>query len=293
MAKIPGADVSIELNTSLGGGSTAQLRLLGPDIDTLTQLADEAEAIIQTVPGVVDLRNKGAERSPETQILIDRSRATDLGLYAGQVGVDLRTAVNGKEIGTLKPDNASKELDIVLRLDTDTRADMDKIMQLPLGYYSGNQISLGQVTYTADTDAPGKIERFNRQPSMLIEYGTSGAGAADVANEIEAALQAQVDFPPGYEMEFVGLTDAQRDAFSQLGAALMLSVYAAGGSVRKLAAAAGHSVLPAGGVGGCPGRVVPDRQLAEYYVAAGGYYAGGDCGQKRYFGGGLHQRFAS
>lgn len=224
LARVPSADVSLSLNSSLGADSVAQLRLLGPDIDTLTGLANEAEQIIQTVPGVVDLRNKGAERSPETQILIDRQRATDLGLYAGQVGVDLRTAVNGREIGSLKPEGAADELDLILRLDSDTRADINQVMQLPLGYYQGQQISLGQVTYTADTDAPGKIERYNRQPSMLIEYGTSGAGAADVANEIETTLRSVMDFPLGYELQFVGMTDMQRDAFSQLGAALALSV---------------------------------------------------------------------
>ncbi|GAB4449083.1 MAG: efflux RND transporter permease subunit [Anaerolineae bacterium] len=224
LAAIPAADVSITLNSSSGMSSAAQLRLLGPNIDTLAGLANQAEAVIRQVPGVVDLRNKGAERSPETQIRINRQRATDLGLYAGQVGVDLRTAVNGKTIGTFKPDGAASELDLVLRLDAATRADIAQVMQLPLGYYQGKQISLGQVTEMSASDAPGKIERFNRQPSMLLEYGVTGRGAADVANEVEAALRAQLDFPAGYTLQFVGLTDVQRDAFSQLGAALGLSV---------------------------------------------------------------------
>ncbi|MEW5960675.1 MAG: efflux RND transporter permease subunit, partial [Chloroflexota bacterium] len=224
LAKIPSADFSLGLNSSLAGSSVAQLRLLGPDLDTLTDLANQAETIIQTVPGVVDLRNKGAERSPETQMIINRQRATDLGLYAGQVGADLRTAVNGQTIGTVKLKGDSQELDLVLRLDAPTRTDLNKVRQLPVGYYQGQQISLGQVSYTAATDAPGKIERYNRQPSMLFEYQTSGRGAADVANDIEAALRARLELPPGYDLEFVGMTTAQRDAFSQLGSALAISV---------------------------------------------------------------------
>lgn len=224
LADVPGADVSLSLNSSIGSTSAAQLRLLGPNIDTLTRLANQAEGVIQTVPGVVDLRNKGAERSPETQILIDRARATDLGLYAGQVGVDLRTAVNGNTVGTFKPANGGSERDIVLRLGAADRTDVERLARLPLGFYQGQQISLGQVTTRADSDAPGKIERFNRQPSMMIEFGTNGRGAADVANEVEAALRANLDFPPGYDVQFVGMTDVQREAFAQLGFALGLSV---------------------------------------------------------------------
>jgi HAE1 family hydrophobic/amphiphilic exporter-1 len=224
LAKIPSADLSLGLNSSLAGSSVAQLRLLGPDLDKLTDLANQAETIIQTVPGVVDLRNKGAERSPETQIIINRQRATDLGLYAGQVGADLRTAVNGQNIGTIKLKGDSQELDLILRLDVATRTDLNKVRQLPVGYYQGQQISLGQVSYPAATDASGKIERYNRQPSMLFEYQSSGRGGADVANDIEVALRAKLDLPPGYDLEFGGMTTKQREAFSQLGSALAVSV---------------------------------------------------------------------
>jgi HAE1 family hydrophobic/amphiphilic exporter-1 len=59
---------------------------------------------------------------------------------------------------------------------------------------------------------------------MLISYGTSGRGAADVANDVEAALRSQINFPAGYDMVFVGMTDIQRDAFAQLASAMALSV---------------------------------------------------------------------
>ncbi len=223
LAKIPSADLSLGLNSSMVS-TVPQLRLLGPDQNTLINLANQAETIIQAVPGVVDLRNKGAERSPETQIIINRQRATNLGLYAGQVGADLRTAVNGQKIGTVKLKGETNELDLMLRLDAATRSNLNTVKQLPVGYYQGQQISLGQVSYPSDTNAPGKVERYNRQPSMLFEYQTSGRGNADVANDIEKTLRAKLDLPPGYGFEFGAATTKQREAFSQLGNALAVSI---------------------------------------------------------------------
>ncbi|MCB0197340.1 MAG: efflux RND transporter permease subunit, partial [Anaerolineae bacterium] len=205
--------------------SASQLRFLGPDNDTLVDLAAEAEEIIKSVPGVVDLSNDGAERSPETQLIINRQRTTDLGMVVGQVGADLRTAVNGKEVGTFKANTDNGEMDIILRLDEENRTDLARLMQLPLGYYKDQQISLGQVAEVSTTQAPGNIERLNRQPSLMIEFGVdSSYGAADVANEVEAALREQLDFPAGYDMQYGGSTEAQRDSFSQLAFALLLSI---------------------------------------------------------------------
>jgi HAE1 family hydrophobic/amphiphilic exporter-1 len=106
----------------------------------------------------------------------------------------------------------------------DVRQDMHKILQLPLGYTNGQQITVGQVTTLEETQAPGTIQRLDRQPSMLISFGTSGRGSADVANDVEAALRSQIDFPTGYDVTFVGMTDIQRDAFTQLASAMGLSI---------------------------------------------------------------------
>ncbi|RME74995.1 MAG: efflux RND transporter permease subunit [Chloroflexi bacterium] len=223
-ASVPDANITVELNNALGGSTATELRLIGPDHNRLIELARQAEDIIRGVPGVVDIRNTGAERSPETRIVIDRKRAADLGLYPGQVALALRTAVNGSTVGTFKLPDTGEEVDIVLRLPESARQDLPRIMQLPLGYLNGQRITLGQVARIEDTLAPGRIERLNRSPSLLIRFAASGRGQADVANDVEAALRSQLDLPPGYDLEFVGLTDIQRDAFSQLFWAMGLSV---------------------------------------------------------------------
>jgi HAE1 family hydrophobic/amphiphilic exporter-1 len=224
LKRVPAAKVTVELNGMMGASTATELRILGPDQDVLIDLAQQAESVIQTVPGVVDIRNNGADRSPETRIVVDRRRATDLGLYPGQVALDLRTAVNGTDVGSFEPADGTGEVDIVLRMPEDVRQEMSKILQLPLGYANGQQITVGQVAALEETQSPGTIQRLDRQPSMLISFGTSGRGSADVANDVEAALRSQIDFPAGYDVTFVGMTDIQRDAFAQLAGAMALSV---------------------------------------------------------------------
>jgi HAE1 family hydrophobic/amphiphilic exporter-1 len=225
MQDIPAANVALELNTATGGSDSTEFRLLGPDQDVLIDLAKQAEQVLRTTPGVVDIRNNGANRTPETRLVVNRRRATDLGLYPGQVALELRTAINGTEVGTIKPAEAGlDDISIVLRTPKAVRENMPQVLQLPLGYFNGERISVGQVTAIEEAKSPGSIQRLNRQPSMLVRYNVSGRGSADVANEVEAALNAQIDFPAGYQVKFTGMTDIQRDAFTQLATAMGLSV---------------------------------------------------------------------
>jgi HAE1 family hydrophobic/amphiphilic exporter-1 len=123
-----------------------------------------------------------------------------------------------------KPQGVEKGADIVLRADERTRGDLDRLLELPLGYVSGQQIRLGQVATLVETRAPGSIGRANRENTVTITAGGSGRGDADLANAIEAALSAQVSFPPGYGFTLAGVTEIQRDAFAQLTQALLLSI---------------------------------------------------------------------
>jgi HAE1 family hydrophobic/amphiphilic exporter-1 len=59
---------------------------------------------------------------------------------------------------------------------------------------------------------------------LSVGSGVSGRAAGDVTNDIEAALNAQVDFPPGYGFEFIGESETQRESFAQLGQSMLLGV---------------------------------------------------------------------
>ena len=75
------------------------------------------------------------------------------------------------------------------------------------------------------SQAPARITRADRQRVLTIGSGTSGGRAAgDVTNDIEAAINQQVEFPVGYGFRFVGTSEVQRESFAQLGNAILLGI---------------------------------------------------------------------
>jgi HAE1 family hydrophobic/amphiphilic exporter-1 len=115
LAQVPNAKVSFKLNAAVSGiNQDIEVHLSGPDQDKLIELANQAKAAIRTVPGAVDIRNTGAERSPETQLVVGRERAKDLALSPGQVARTLRTAIHGTQVSDYQPEGETDKIDITL-----------------------------------------------------------------------------------------------------------------------------------------------------------------------------------
>jgi HAE1 family hydrophobic/amphiphilic exporter-1 len=83
---------------------------------------------------------------------------------------------------------------------------------------------LSQVATVERTQAPALVSRADRQRVLTVGSGVSGLAAGDLTNNIEAALNAQIDFPPGYGFKFIGESEAQRESFTQLGQSIILGI---------------------------------------------------------------------
>lgn len=226
LKKIPEASSTISLSSvfSVGAGASAvEIQVYGKDSKTLAKLADEIEAIIKTVPGAVDIVNSDAAQAPEAQLIVDREMTTNQGLTPAQVGMTLRTALNGTNVGTYRDQNGD-DLDIVLRIDETSRRDVNSLLEIPVGYNNGQQIKLGQVTTLSRDEAPAVINRTNRQQTMTLRAGVSGRASGDVTADIEAALNEKMEFPAGYGYEFSGMSKQQTDSFKSLIQALFLGI---------------------------------------------------------------------
>jgi HAE1 family hydrophobic/amphiphilic exporter-1 len=206
------------------GGSPIQVRIFGNDPNKLIDLANQIEAVMLTVPGVTDIKNTDAARAPESQLIVDRASATDLGLSPAQVATTLRTALSGSQAGNFKPADGSNEIDITVRAAENARQDINQLLQFPIKYNNGQPIKLERVVSQEYTQSPARITRADRQRVLTIGSGVIDRAAGDVTNDIETAINQQVQFPPGYGFRFIGLSEIQRESFAQLGQSILLGI---------------------------------------------------------------------
>ncbi len=205
-----------------GGDDDISLRLQGPDLDTLQQLADKLVATLRGTPGLRNLQHSAEEVRQELSIRIDRERAAALGVDVETLGRTLRLALEGETISDyLEGDRA---YDIRLRLpyyDVDSPA---ALQQLVLHNDKGQALRLGEVAKISLIASPAEIRRDRQR--RIVEISATLSGALSFG-EVYQQLNRQIDafeLPRGYALYSGGEYETQQQArqTSQLLLALAL-----------------------------------------------------------------------
>jgi len=198
-----------------------QYKVQGADFDKLDQISKDVAAKLATVPGIVDIDRSAKDGGPQSVIVLDRSRATDLGISTNQLASTVRTLVNGDKAGTFQ--DTDKDVNIVVRLVAGERDNPDRILQLPILTNKGTQLRLFAVASMLPSTEPAKVDRENRQRQILVSAGTTGNDAGPTLAAAQAAVAA-IKLPDGVTLVAGGDTQATAEAFASLFMALGLSV---------------------------------------------------------------------
>ncbi|HEX2986967.1 MAG TPA: efflux RND transporter permease subunit, partial [Chloroflexota bacterium] len=230
-AALPGVKITYNTETAaagaFGGAASAmttqpiQFKIQGADFDKLDQVSKDMVATLQTVPGIVDVDRSAKDGGPQRVIVLDRARATDLGISTNQLATTVRTLVNGDKAGTFQ--DVDKDIDIVVRLVDEQRDNTERILQLPISTTRGTQLPLSAVASLLPSTEPAKIDRENRQRQIIVAGGVSGADAGPAMAAAQKAVLS-MKLPDGVTLVAGGDVQQTNEAFAALIGALALSV---------------------------------------------------------------------
>ena len=232
LAKIEGVryDVDLQANSLAGmlsasaasvRGRPLQLHVQGESLDDLDRASQQIMEALARVPGVVDLDRSLKAGRPEMRVVVDRPRAADLGISAAQIGATVRTLVNGERASRFA--GGEHDVDIVVRLREEDRAEAKAIERLPLLSPKGRLVPLSAVARLEPSVGPAKIERLNRQREVTVGGSYMGRQLGEVVNDARREI-AKLALPEGVTVEFGGTTEYMESSFRDLVFALQLAV---------------------------------------------------------------------
>ncbi|MBI3997772.1 MAG: efflux RND transporter permease subunit, partial [Armatimonadetes bacterium] len=227
-----GARFTVEPRSSFGpsgGGAAAgairgrpiQFAVQGRDFQVLDRVSADLVARLQQVPGVVDVDRSIRPGKPGRAIVLDRPRATDLGVTSAQLGTTVRALVNGERAGTYRA--GDREIDIVVRLGEADRDSLANVLRLPIGTARGTQVPLAAVARLVESAEPDQIARENRQRQVVVGAGYLGRNLGSVQADARAVVAA-MSLPEGVAVTVAGQARMTDEMTSSLGLALALSV---------------------------------------------------------------------
>lgn len=202
-----------------------ELRLLGPDLDTLRLLGNELQRIVSQVPSVTVARPTLLSGGPEVSIEVDEAAARSLSLSLTDIARQLQSSLEGMTGGSLI--EGTEQLPVRVRHGDATRADLQAIADLPLvlpngtgpnrqGDFAG--LPLSAVGKTALTPGASLITRHDGQRANTIQvFVLRDVLPQEALKDVQAALAAETfTLPRGYRLELGGDSDARSNTLNNL-----------------------------------------------------------------------------
>jgi HAE1 family hydrophobic/amphiphilic exporter-1 len=199
-----GASAVSSISSAIGGGRSGSLAfyISGPDLDKLDQYSKAIVDKVKQNPNIQDADRSLVLGNPETRVLIDRQRADDLGVKAGDIAQALSTMVAGSKVSTFS--EGTDQYDVVLMAENQYRQNTDLLSRLTVPSSKGGTVELSKVVRLEQGTSPTSIDRINRQRQVTITGSVAPGGSE---TEALKALQQAADslhMEPGYSTGVTG-----------------------------------------------------------------------------------------
>jgi len=201
-------------------GKPIQIEVSGEEFGKIEDYCLQIYDRIKDVEGLEDLSDGVNEGRPEIKIHFYRDKIRDLGFTLSQVASLVRTAVYGNVAGVFKEFN--KEFDIRVKLEDDFTDSVDKIRNLRL-FDKGKMFVLSDVADVELSYGYTTITRKDKRRTLTVESNLTGRPMGLVIEDINERLK-DLEMEPGYSYEFGGDEQDRREAFANLGLALIAAI---------------------------------------------------------------------
>ncbi|WP_155371793.1 efflux RND transporter permease subunit [Catellatospora vulcania] len=198
------------------GGNGLEVAVEAADDATLRAAAEQIRAAVAELPNVTEVDSDLAANTPQVQVTLDRAAAARAGLSDAALGQLVGQAFRGTTLTRVVINGI--EQPVVLRSGA-APADIAALRALPIG----PGVTLDDVADVNTVAGPSQINRVDQVRTAKVT-GTPSAEALGTINaELDKKLKS-LDLPDGASYSIGGVTEAQQDAFGDLGLAMLVAI---------------------------------------------------------------------
>ena len=212
-------------NFGAGGRFDIDFVFRGPEIQALSDYADELVRRIPQLGGIVDADTTLKLDKPELRVEIDRDRAADLGVDTSDIATSLRIMVGGdEEASRFRDEQLNEDYDVQIRLADVDRNDVATIQRLYVPSSRGGLVRLDNLVRISRETSPSRIDRLDRERQVSVRAAVAPGYA--LADRIEA-LRAEVgemNLPAAYRTTVSGRARELERTFTEFIWAFILSI---------------------------------------------------------------------
>lgn len=235
-ARYPGVDFAFSQyiedgveEASSGVKGANSVKIFGPDLEKLEQIADQVKDQMSQVRGITDLGVFHLLGQPTVRIDIDRTRASRYGLTPDDINSTIAAAIGGQNVGDLFEKSTERHFPIVVRLRPQQRDSLDALRGITVGAPAPDgsgmvQVPLSEVANVHMTSGASFIYREHQERYVPIKFSVRGRDLGGAVEEAQRRVRENVHLPPGYHMEWAGELGNLTNAINRLEVVVPISL---------------------------------------------------------------------
>ena len=217
-----GQPISHRIDHMLSGTmANLAIKIYGPELSRLKQVAEQVKTEIEGVPGLADLSVDQQADIPQLRIIPRREELARYNLTMAAVAEGVEVATAGQVVSrTLEGDRG---FDVVARFPHTSRQDTAAISQILLDTPSGHKVPLAAVADVVSSKGPNSISRENVQRKVVVQANVAGRDLRAVYQDVRSRID-KVTLPPGYFVEYGGQFESEAGATRMIGLLSIVSI---------------------------------------------------------------------
>jgi hydrophobic/amphiphilic exporter-1 (mainly G- bacteria), HAE1 family len=208
----------------IGGQSTKslyQFTLSSPQMETLYQQAQEFEQKMKALPGLTDVTSDLQIKNPQANVVVDRDKASALGVTPEQVENALYSAYGQRLVSPIY--TANNEYWVVMQVQQRFQEEPNMLSDLYIQSSSGQLVPLSAVSKFTTNVGPLTVNHTGQLPSVTISFDLApGVALGQAVDEVRDLASSTL--PISISTSFQGSAQAFQESLTGLPVLLIMAV---------------------------------------------------------------------
>jgi Cu(I)/Ag(I) efflux system membrane protein CusA/SilA len=199
---------------STGIKTPVGIKIMGDDLETLSALGEQIEAIVREIPGTLSAFSERVVGGNYLDYEINREAVARHGLTVGNVQDIIMSAVGGMNI--TQSVEGLERYPVNIRYQRDYRNDLQSLNRVLVPLPDGKHIPISQVAQIRIKKGPPGIKSENARRTAWVYVDLRGIDVGTYVEKAKKVIESQIDLPTGYNIIWSGQYEYMEKARSTL-----------------------------------------------------------------------------
>lgn len=187
---------------STGIKTPVGIKVSGPDLGVLQEIAESIEAVMKELPGTLSAFGDRAVGGYYLDFAVNREQAARYGLTVGDVQDVIKTAIGGMNV--TETVEGLERYPVNVRYPRALRENLESLQRVLIPTPSGQQIPLALVAEISYQRGPPVIKSEGARPNAWVYVDIASDDIGGYVQQARQAVAEQIDLPPGYSLSWSG-----------------------------------------------------------------------------------------